>query len=91
MSGLEIFGIACAVMALVAFVGNEYHLLSTESFLYDALNFLSAVGLLYYAYETNAVPFMITNAVWALVSGMDVSKYLITQSAPPRAKRRSAR
>jgi hypothetical protein len=77
MSVLELFGIGCALLALIAFVGNEYKMLSADSFLYDLLNFVSALGLLYYAYATGAVPFMITNTVWALVSGIDVVKYLL--------------
>ena len=76
MSSLEILGIGSALLALVAFVGNEYGKMRAESFWYDALNFLSAAGLFVYAYTEGVIPFMITNSVWALVSGMDVVKYL---------------
>lgn len=87
MTGLEVFGIACALLALVAFVSNEYKLLSAESFWYDFLNFLSALGLLYYAYTQHQVPFMITNSVWALVSGIDVVKYFLKRSGLQRGGR----
>jgi hypothetical protein len=50
--------------------------LNTESFLYDLLNFLAAIGLFIYAYHFDALPFMLTNAVWGLVSGIDVVRYL---------------
>lgn len=82
MTGLELFGVVCAVAALIAFVGNQYNFLPSDGIPYDLLNCLSALGLLYYAYETNAVPFIITNSVWALVSGIDVIKDLLKRSGP---------
>ncbi|HZX01240.1 MAG TPA: hypothetical protein VFE87_02510 [Candidatus Paceibacterota bacterium] len=75
MNNLEILGILSALLALIAFVGNEYHKLSSESFWYDLLNFLSGVGLIIYALSIEAIPFVITNSVWALVSGIDLVKY----------------
>lgn len=84
MDLLLALGIICSIMALIAFVGNEFGIVSAESFLYDLLNFVSAAGLLFFAYKTNAVPFMITNSVWAIVSGIDVAKYLLKQLAPRR-------
>ena len=76
MGLLEILGIGSALVALVAFIGNEYEMLSAESFAYDFLNFVSGTGLFIYAYTTWSIPFMLTNGVWALVSGIDVVKYL---------------
>jgi hypothetical protein len=76
MNWLLVLGFVSALVALVAFVGNQFGKLRAESFLYDFLNFISALGLLYYAYETKAYPFMLTNTVWALVSGADVCKYI---------------
>ena len=75
MNNLEILGILSALLALVAFVGNEYHKLNSESVWYDLLNFLSGVGLVIYALSIGAIPFVITNTVWALVSGIDLVKY----------------
>lgn len=74
MESIEILGIASAGLLLFAFVANEWGKLSSESIWYDLLNFLSALGLFAYAYHLGAVPFMITNAVWGLVSGVDVVK-----------------
>lgn len=87
MDWLLVLGFGSALLALVAFVGNQFGKLRAESFLYDFLNFISAVGLLYFAYQTKAYPFMLTNFVWALVSGADVMKYLFKKSGPRRAER----
>ena len=51
-------------MALAAFAGNEWGYMRAKGFWYDAINFLSAVGLFAYAYTQGVVPFMITNSVW---------------------------
>ena len=77
MQPIEILGIGSALLALLAFVGNDYGKLSAESFWYDALNFLSAIGLLIYAADQNVIPFVLTNSVWALVSGIDVARHLL--------------
>ena len=77
MEPIEILGIGLALRALFAYVGNEYGKLKADSFAYDFLNFLSGVGLFAYAYYEGVVPFMITNSVWALVSGIDVLKYVL--------------
>jgi len=63
-------------MALIAFVGNQYHKLADTSIIYDGLNLASGLGLVFYAYMIGAVPFMITNSVWAVVSGIDVVRYM---------------
>jgi hypothetical protein len=75
-NNLEILGVLSALLALIAFIGNEYHKLSSESVWYDLLNFLSGVGLVIYALSIGAVPFVITNSVWTLVSGIDLFKYI---------------
>lgn len=74
MESIEILGIASAALLLFAFVANEWGKLSSESIWYDLFNFLSALGLFVYAYHLEALPFMVTNAVWGLVSGADVVK-----------------
>ncbi len=77
MQPIEILGIGAALLALLAFAGNEWRFMPARGFWYDALNFLSALGLLTYAYTQNVIPFMITNSVWALVSGIDVLRHLL--------------
>ena len=76
MTFIELLGIVSALVTLSAFVANEYGWLSNESILYDFLNMCSGTGLFIYAYSTGVVPFMITNSVWALVSGIDVMKHI---------------
>ncbi len=77
MEHIEILGIASAVLALIAFVGNQYHKLADTSIIYDGLNLVSGLGLVFYAYTIGAVPFMITNSVWAVVSGIDVGRFFL--------------
>ncbi len=77
MEAIEILGILSALLALIAFIGNEYGQLKANSLSYDLLNFVSGAGLFFYAYYAGVIPFMITNAVWALVSGIDVVKYFL--------------
>ena len=91
MTPLEILGIASAILALAAFVGNEWKALSADSIWYDALNFVSALGLFYFAYRSNVLPFMITNSVWGIVSGIDVVRDLMRPASPRRKARRLAR
>lgn len=75
MQPLEIIGIGSALLVLAAFVLNEYGKLSSESLWYDAINFIASLGLLAYAFVNHVWPFVITNSVWALVSGIDVARY----------------
>lgn len=86
MEAIEILGILSALMTLSAFVANEWGNLSAESFAYDLTNLLASIGLLIYAIHAGAIPFILTNAVWASVSGIDVAKYLLRRKG---LKRRS--
>ncbi len=84
MDAIEILGIACALLTLSAFVANEWGGLSANSFWYDLMNFAASVGLFVYAYNLGVIPFMLTNAVWGLVSGIDVAKYLLRRKGLKR-------
>ena len=75
MNTLELVGIGSALLALVAFISNQYHLWGSDNIWYDLFNFVSAAGLLYYAVKMHAVPFIITNTVWGVVSGIDVVRF----------------
>jgi hypothetical protein len=77
MEPIEIIGILSAILALAAFIGIEWGKLRAEYFSYDFLNLISALGLFYYAYDQGATPFMITNSVWAIVSGIDVARHVM--------------
>lgn len=76
MSPVEILGILSAALLLAAFAANQYGALPSDDIRYDLFNALAAAGLFAYAYHLGAVPFMITNAVWGLVAGIDVIKGL---------------
>lgn len=94
MDPLEVLGIGSAFAVLYAFVANEYGSLSVRSLTYDLLNFFGSIGLFLYAFQTGVVPFMVTNAVWATVSGLDVFKHLRKRSRrfrPLRQLRRMLR
>jgi hypothetical protein len=78
---LEILGIASALVTLSCFVLNQYKRVSTDSVWYDLANGLSGLGLMAYAFSIHAIPFMLTNTVWAVVSLSDVAKYLLRKRA----------
>ena len=77
MEPLELLGIGSALLVLSAFVLNEYGKLSSESVWYDGVNFVASLGLLWYAASNHVWPFVITNSVWALVSGIDTLRYCV--------------
>ena len=77
MNNLEILGIISALLTLSAFIMNQYGMLGNEDIRYDAMNMFAGLGLVLYAVSIHAVPFMLTNTVWALVSGIDVVKYFL--------------
>ena len=76
MDPLEVLGIGSAFMVLYAFVGNEYGMFPARSYTYDMLNLIGGTGLFIYAFFAGVFPFMVTNAVWASVAGLDVWKHL---------------
>ncbi len=76
MDPYEVLGIGSAFMVLYAFVANEYGWLPVRSMKYDLFNLIGSIGLFFYAFTAGVIPFMITNAVWATVSGLDVLKHL---------------
>ncbi len=88
MQPLEIVGIGSALLVLAAFVLNEYGKLSSESIWYDGINFIASLGLLIYASMNHVWPFVLTNGVWALVSGIDVARYLMKGSRRRKGRRR---
>jgi hypothetical protein len=82
---LEVLGIAAALTSLGAFVLNQYGKLSEDSVWYDGLFLISSAGLFFYAYKTDALPFMIINGAWALVSFVEVLKDLMKASSKTKA------
>ncbi len=87
METIEILGVLSALLTLSAFVANEWGKLSAESFWYDFLNLVASIGLLTYAIHADAVPLILTNAVWGIVSGIDVIKYLFRRKGLKRRRK----
>lgn len=87
-AGMELLGILSALLTLSAFVANQYGWVRNDSIWYDSANLLSGIGLFIYAYSLGSVPFMLTNSVWSLVSGIDVLKYFFGRRPKKRRPRR---
>jgi len=87
MDGLEIIAIASAVLTLSVYVANQYGELSVNNFWYDLANLVSSIGLFSYALSLGIIPFILTNAVWGLVSGIDVAKYLLKRKGLKKRQR----
>ena len=73
---LEIIGIIGALIILYAFVMNQLSKISIDDFQFDFLNFLGSALLVWYAIEINAIPFMIINGIWGLLSLKDLTLWL---------------
>lgn len=74
---LTIVGLLGSFIVLGAFLGNQTKRLSSESVLYDFLNFLGSAFLLIYSIFTNSIPFIIVNIVWGGFSLKDVITYYL--------------
>lgn len=80
MDTLEILAIIASLVALTAWGLNQYGKLSENSLLYDLLFLMSASVLLFYAYKTNAIPFIIVNAAWVVASFIEVVRDMVRKS-----------
>ena len=67
-----LIGITGATLVLVVFFLNQIHKLSTDSFLYDFVNFIGGLLLLIYAILIASLPFAIINGIWTLASLRDI-------------------
>jgi hypothetical protein len=77
MDANTIIGIIGGTIVLIAFLLNNSKRLSNDSVIYDALNFVGCVLLMWYALLLNSIPFAILNTVWGVVSLWDIHKYLL--------------
>jgi hypothetical protein len=75
MTALEMLGILSALLTLSAFIMNQYGFLDKDDVRYDLMNMFSGIGLVIYAISIHGIPFILTNSVWAIVSGIDVARY----------------
>lgn len=67
-----VIGVVGMLCILVAFFCLETHRWSADGITYDAMNLLGSLLLVINAWHGRAWPFLILNAVWALVSLRDV-------------------
>ena len=67
-----LLGVTGAGLILIGFIANEFGKLTARSFLYDLLNLVGSLLLLYYGLMLEAWPFVALNSIWALVAFRDV-------------------
>ena len=68
----EIIGFTGMTLILIAFLMNQLKKWKDDDLIYDLLNGLGGLGMVYYAYTLRSWPFLILNSIWALVSIRDV-------------------
>lgn len=71
-----IIGFLGAGILLLAFVLNNFKVLTRDDLLFDLLNAVGAGLMVWYALLIGSVPFAILNAAWALIGIWDVLKTL---------------
>lgn len=67
-----IIGFTGMLLVLFAFVMNQAEKWKDDMLVYDIFNAVGSLGMVYYAYTLKSWPFLILNAIWALVSLRDV-------------------
>lgn len=83
-----VIGSTGALLLLIAFGLNEAHVWDENERRYDLANLAGAGLLVAYAWLIHSYPFLILNAVWALVALRDVLKWKTGKTLPrPRAGR----
>ncbi|MBN1160301.1 MAG: hypothetical protein JXA43_03705 [Candidatus Diapherotrites archaeon] len=61
-----VIGIFGMLFLLTAFVLDELEKVLPNTVLYNALNVVGAILLLYYAYTINSLPFIFINIIWMI-------------------------
>ena len=72
MDSALFIGIVGMVFILLAFAFNQFELWKTDDLTYDLANFIGGAMLTYYAFVGNALPFLILNGIWTIVSLRDI-------------------
>jgi uncharacterized protein with PQ loop repeat len=65
-------GFSGMALVLFAFLMNQFRKWNSESVAYDAANAAGSALLVIYAIILKSYPFLILNAVWAIVSARDI-------------------
>lgn len=63
-----VIGSLGAALLLMAFALEQFGVISDKSYIYDGANVLGSALLGYYAWVGQVWPFMVLEAVWALVA-----------------------
>ncbi|MBI5415107.1 hypothetical protein HZA38_06380 [Candidatus Peregrinibacteria bacterium] len=80
MDSTTLIGTTGATIVLIAFILSQFRIWNNEYFIYDFCNFLGSALLVCYALLLSSLPFLILNAVWAIVSLKDVYTDLVRNS-----------
>ena len=76
-----ILGIVGMALILIAFILNETKkTVNTDTIEYNLINAVGSLLLLYYAYSTNSIPFIVLNAVWFLVATLKIVKLITSKN-----------
>ena len=81
-------GFAGMLMVLIGFLMNQFHKWDADSLIYDAVNSLGGVCLVYYAIMIQSWPFLGLNGLWTLVSIRDVISDLKNKKPSPSPLKR---
>lgn len=65
-----------AGLILLAFVMGQLQVWKNTYFIYDLVNLIGSLLLIYYAWTGHSWPFLILNSVWALISLRDCTRGL---------------
>ena len=77
-----ILGIIGMALILIAFILNETKKsVNTDTIEYNLINAVGSFLLLYYAYSTNSMPFIVLNAVWFLVATLKIVKLISNKNS----------
>ncbi len=74
----EIVGWLGALCILVAYMIGSFGWVQPQSYLYQGLNLLGAIGLLVNAHKNKAYPSFILNGIWILIGIYVVGSLLLT-------------
>lgn len=67
-----LIGTAGTIFILIAFVFNQTHRWRDDDIIYDLFNLIGGLLLITYSFLLKTYPFLVLNAVWSLVSLMDL-------------------
>jgi len=64
-----IIGVFGMTLILAAFIGDLFKKITEDFAVYNIMNIVGALALVYYAYTLNSLPFLVLEFVWAVFAG----------------------